>query len=542
MRRPISPPATWQAITALAGIFTVFFALAAPVDLWRITVQSLQGQPLRAVALMSALPQEHLTDACLSLGSEADAPGSDLPLLRSARLRLDRSGTMVEIRTEEAIQVPALALTLRVQCPGAPVYARHFRVLIPPPASQTADLTRVGRGLHLRLRPGDTVESVAKALFPTQRRLRQNMVAAVIAGNPALFPDGHSRIVAPGTILWFPDPRDLKKSTWPALVPMTPAPRPAHEIAAEHRPPIDVPPLTKAPMRVVARTPTQRQAPVSVGKPAPHDCAPSLGREPAARALEERTRGVESDLTQVRQAQAGFDAQVTRLEQSLQGLRTAVAAVPTCAATQAASESAVPGPKPEIRVVVQTEAMPWYFWLGSAAFAIAAAAAGFAYARRRMLVRALAENDEPVERRRPTTVLIERQINSPPRAAGAAAPAPTKKSLRRQFDSPPPPSASRVVPEPARESAKQPSGLSRELLHEMDRALDNTRSMFTDVDRFIALGRIKNALSLLKFQMEKDPNDRDLWIKLMAVYRQEKMDVELEHTAREFLRHFASAG
>jgi len=81
-------------------------------------------------------------------------------------------------------------------------------------------------------------------------------------------------------------------------------------------------------------------------------------------------------------------------------------------------------------------------------------------------------------------------------------------------------------------------GLSNEVMYEMDQALDNTRSMFTDVDRFIALGRTQNALSLLQFQVHKDPKDRDSWIKLLAIYRQEKMDVELAKAAREFVRHF----
>jgi hypothetical protein len=59
----------------------------------------------------------------------------------------------------------------------------------------------------------------------------------------------------------------------------------------------------------------------------------------------------------------------------------------------------------------------------------------------------------------------------------------------------------------------QSIGLSSKVLFEMDQALDNTRSMFTDVDRFIALGRTQNAVSLLQFQVHKDPKDRDSWIK-----------------------------
>ena len=124
-------------------------------------------------------------------------------------------------------------------------------------------------------------------------------------------------------------------------------------------------------------------------------------------------------------------------------------------------------------------------------------------------------------------------------------------------DEPPPTGAAEGVSEVAPEAPAMPqtidvdvnlesepaakpdiAGLSTDVLYEMDQALDNTRSMFTDVDRFIALGRTQNALSLLQFQVHKDPKDRDSWIKLMAIYRQEKMDADLAKAVREFRRNF----
>jgi hypothetical protein len=97
-----------------------------------------------------------------------------------------------------------------------------------------------------------------------------------------------------------------------------------------------------------------------------------------------------------------------------------------------------------------------------------------------------------------------------------------------------------VGPKPESGPPAQPqvAGLSNDVLFEMDQALDNTRSMFTDVDRFIALGRTQNALSLLQFQVHKDPKDRDSWIKLMAIFRQEQMNAELAKAVREFRNHF----
>jgi len=120
----------------LAGLFTLVSALADPVDLWRITVRSHQGEPLKAVATLQALPEERITQECLSMGPESDAPDSDAPFLTDARLTLNAKGDAVEISTDSPVSSPTLALVLRVQCPGAFFYARHFALLIPPAQRQ----------------------------------------------------------------------------------------------------------------------------------------------------------------------------------------------------------------------------------------------------------------------------------------------------------------------------------------------------------------------------------------------------------------------
>jgi len=73
---------------------------------------------------------------------------------------------------------------------------------------------------------------------------------------------------------------------------------------------------------------------------------------------------------------------------------------------------------------------------------------------------------------------------------------------------------------------------------EMDDAMDNTRSMFSDIDRFITLGRIENAISLLEFQIKREPDDRGSWIKLMAVYRHQGMDDDFERIYAGFRDQF----
>jgi hypothetical protein len=79
------------------------------------------------------------------------------------------------------------------------------------------------------------------------------------------------------------------------------------------------------------------------------------------------------------------------------------------------------------------------------------------------------------------------------------------------------------------------------LKREMADALDGARSMFSDVDRFIVLGRAENAISMLEFQIETHPEDRDAWVKLMAIYEQEGMTDEFESTYQTFGEKFATS-
>ena len=74
----------------------------------------------------------------------------------------------------------------------------------------------------------------------------------------------------------------------------------------------------------------------------------------------------------------------------------------------------------------------------------------------------------------------------------------------------------------------------------MNDSIDGTRSMFSDIDRFIALGRIQNAISLLEFQIERQPDDRPSWIKLMAVYRHSGMDDDFDRTYANFREKFGN--
>ena len=80
--------------------------------------------------------------------------------------------------------------------------------------------------------------------------------------------------------------------------------------------------------------------------------------------------------------------------------------------------------------------------------------------------------------------------------------------------------------------------VSTGLRQEMDDSLDSARSMFSDIDRYIALGRIQNAINLLEFQIERDPDDRTTWIKLMAVYRHNTMTDDFDRVYADYCERF----
>lgn len=592
----------------MAGMFALVSALARPVELWRISVLSHRGQPLHAVADIESAPDERITDACLSLGPQTDAPGSDAPFLANARLTLNPAGTRVEIRGDQAIHSPTLALVLRVQCPGEMLYARHFGLLIPPAPAAAPPAPPVP-GFKLKVARGETVESLARLLIPDDRRLREKMIREVLARNSHVFPDGRRAEVAPGTLLFFPDLRILRdlperKAASAAIMagpaPAAAAPAATKPAVAKPRPAApdpetvgaDATPAPQAlaptpdelPPAAAASDPTPRQPePAKPSRPqsatpkppaspsTPEPAAPQvrlqptleLGANPTAQQcsqamalcgavpgieLEQRARATEQSAAALRLRQDSIEQQLQRLEKSVQSLQRAVAQ-----ATPAAAPA-----KPEARPVVKTGPMPWYYGLGLLAAVLAGAIGGFVFGRRRAFSDAAVEDDQRLDRMLATAAATIREmettpVRKPPAAPRAVPPAPappakapvsemaaqTKVDARDETgEVPQPEPGAKVDLELESGPTDQPAGLSNDLLFEMDQALDNTRSMFTDVDRFIALGRTQNAISLLQFQVHKDPKDRDSWIKLMAIYRQEKMDADLAKAAREFKRNF----
>src|SRR5258706_1332867 len=447
-------------MTAFAGIFTLVSALSAPVDLWRLTVNSHQGEPFLATAVLASLPEERISTECLSMGPESDAPGSEMPFLGAANLKLNAAGNAVEISTVEPIAAPALALVLRVQCAGAPLYARHFAALIPPAAAKGpepgvanvvqkphADARQMKpRGFQLSSLRGDTVESIAAVLFSRQRSVQRDLVREVIAGNPNAFPDGVNREVAAGTVLWFPDLREIRKSS------QTKPPASAKATSGARRPGrgIETPPSEPAPAEADEEAPAKPRQPVTLrralalgDRPGPQECkqlmqlcgAEAPAPAPVSPALDEKTQALESGMKELHLKQESIEQQLQRLEQSLQTLQKTISSAPPPVQAQPA-----PPPKVEIRTVVKSEPLSWYIWFGIAGLIALAAGGGFAFGRRRSLSRGLAETDEQLDRMLATAATVMRELESTPKPIPAPRlPSPTPHPPRAAPQQPAPP-------------------------------------------------------------------------------------------------------
>jgi hypothetical protein len=77
-----------------------------------------------------------------------------------------------------------------------------------------------------------------------------------------------------------------------------------------------------------------------------------------------------------------------------------------------------------------------------------------------------------------------------------------------------------------------------ELRAEMDKVMDATRTMFSDVDRFIMLGQYDQAISVLDVRVQRHPEDRSSWVTLMAIYRDTDKKEDFYRTYAGFLEHF----
>ena len=215
-------------IRLLAASLAIVAWPAGAIALGEARVASALGEPLDVRIPVTTAPGEAIEGACFLLARE---PGADVPRLGGARLALERSaqGATLRVRSTLPIDEPAFAFGIRVACPGqAGESRRDYSVLLDPrpaaaqpaPATQPnapTQPTAAPAGLAaavatLIARIGDTLESIAHAIFPRNRAAKTAYIAALRDSNPPLASLGERDPIPVDTPIALPDLRTFARA------------------------------------------------------------------------------------------------------------------------------------------------------------------------------------------------------------------------------------------------------------------------------------------------------------------------------------------
>lgn len=230
-------------------------------------VTSRLGQPLRAEVRILADAEEKLQPSCFRLVPSAS---DEIPTLTQGRVTMQtRNGdTYLMITSAEPIDEPILMLNLQAGC-GVGL-TREFTLALPAPeqlpvAASTAQSdnatvapaatwptpvpsgTRAAVG-EWQAAEGESLRSVADALYPGDKRAQRRFIRAAIDANPGVFgtaADAENQPLAAGTRLQIPS---LKTQTAATRVAATRRPAPLSAAATAPRP-------TAAAKEEIAKTP-----------------------------------------------------------------------------------------------------------------------------------------------------------------------------------------------------------------------------------------------------------------------------------------------
>ncbi|MGZ5067336.1 MAG: FimV/HubP-related protein [Usitatibacter sp.] len=295
-RGPGSLKSVLAAALALAALDARALTLGEP------QVRSGLGENLDLRIPVTIDKGESIEPSCFSLASE---PAQSVPRLAAARFSLERSAvaTYLRVRTEMSVGDPALAVGIVAACPGQfAEVRREYTVLIDPAKGAAAPAPGASAGAPapeaptqaapptesalpsiatLIARIGDTLESIAHAIFPSNRSAKNSYIRALRETNPPLASLGDRDPIPIDTPIALPDLRTFEHSRAQAstrIAATPPAPREA-SAAPSGGERVAAPAAAPEPAR---RAPT-RQAPArrAAERAAPPPAAPELRIAPA---------------------------------------------------------------------------------------------------------------------------------------------------------------------------------------------------------------------------------------------------------------------
>jgi len=195
----------------LAALAAAAALPATAVTLGEARVVSALGEPLDIRIPVGTAQGEAIEGGCFTLARES-AP--DAPRLATARLGLERSsrGAILRVRSTAPIEEAAFAFAIRVACPGQVGESRKYSVVLDPRAAGAPSPSAVAAAVAtLIARIGDTLESIAHAIFPGNRSAKKAYIAALRDANPPLAALGDNDPIPIDTPIALPDLRTFAR-------------------------------------------------------------------------------------------------------------------------------------------------------------------------------------------------------------------------------------------------------------------------------------------------------------------------------------------
>ena len=208
----------------MGTIGAVFFSnYACALGFGEITLHSRIGQALSAEVPIYGSSAQEIEAACFSL---RPAPGSELPVINSARTRLVRKGEefRLHITGSQAIAEPVFMIALRASCgielqrdfvlmPAAPLPPSENLQNLPIAAVDRVKNQKSTNALEWIAHDGDTLADIAEAQAPSSRARQKRLLTALQRANPALDPE---QSLAEGTPINAPQ-RRAKPAAEPSM-------------------------------------------------------------------------------------------------------------------------------------------------------------------------------------------------------------------------------------------------------------------------------------------------------------------------------------
>jgi Tfp pilus assembly protein FimV len=557
-------------LCVMGGLLAIFAVPGHGLEIGKATVYSRQGEPLDALVRITIEPAARFDNSCLSAGTQSVFPESDYKLLTDGvRMRLEPDRKAIRISTGQPLREAAVSIAVRARCLRGPVTVRAFNLhLLPPAANVQKTAERPERatvaGTVITVQPGDSIYGLARTIYPGNEDAVRALASAIVSANPAIFPDGRARGLDIGESLIIPNLRTVA-----AIGPAEKA-RPAartRESTAGNVHASVAQPVPQHPTSL--RLKLARTLDLTRSRGTDENRRSQLGAQASGALTAASTRlprpepALASRLDTLINTQKQIDARLARLETTASALQTIINRKPK--QQQAiAPVSADPGQltPPTIASVLSGTRL-WWQWAGIAIGLAVLVAGSIVLGRKWYARRTLSSRQSRIEQmleqaRFEAAPLLEsptaqpasthrsrnRVVNDAANAAASAGSETVHTPGLRVRERDKVPTLHEQTTRSAGSATRTDEAFRNEVLvstglrQEMDDSLDSARSMFSDIDRYIALGRIQNAISLLEFQIEREPDDRTAWIKLMAVYRHNRMNDDFDRVYASYCERF----